>query len=124
MGCDPQATIMPQIHLEVETRVHGFVPSILESHTTEVGQSYASGPASVTYRGGFGRKAWGVPDVYQFFVEWGAEVTLAAVARWLYTKARGRVERMRINRREVRVDEDEILRVLREANPAAKGDGE
>ena len=115
---------MPQIHLEVETLAYGFVPSLLESDTAEVGQSYASGPASVTYKGGFGRKSFGVPDLSEFVIAWAASKPLDLIARWLYTKARGRVERMRINRREVRVDEDEILRVLREAHPEAEGDGE
>ena len=118
---------MPQVLLETETHGHAFVPSFLESDSIETGKAYSSGPAVVTYRGGYSRRAWGVPDISEFILTWAASKSAEVIAEWLYTKARGKVETMRINRREVRVEKEDILSVLREANATsdhAEADGE
>ena len=107
---------MSKILLEVEVRGHAFVPNLTESNTVVIGQAYPSGQVTVTVRDAYAQRTWGTPDLYQFVVEWGAEVSLGVVARWLYEKARAHVHTVRINRREVATDEDEILRVLQEAN--------
>ena len=117
---------MPRVLLEVEARGHTFMPALMESEIVQAEHPYRSGPAVVTWRSGDRRRAWGDFEVGQFVVEWASGESLTMVAGWLFAKAHGKVQRMWINRREVRVEEGDILGVLREANAdsdRAEGDG-
>ena len=115
---------MPQILLETETHGHAFILSFLESDSIETGKAYPSGPVLVTCTGGHRRRAWNVPDIAESIVAWAGTKSAEIIAAWLYTKARGKIETMRINGREVRVEKEDILSVLREANATSdRADG-
>ena len=70
------------------------------------------GNASLTASGIIGRKAFGLTETLEFVLTFGSGVTSGLVASWLYDKLKGKAASLRIERREVQIDNDEIKNIL------------
>lgn len=75
------------------------------------------GPAGTTvrYDGQTEFRGADIAPILEFVVQFGAGVTAALVADWIIAKFRGRAEKVKINRREVDLDDEgQVRRVVDE----------
>jgi hypothetical protein len=70
------------------------------------------GDATLTLKTMLMRKAFGLPETLELVLTFGSGVAGGVVANWLYGKLKGRNATLRIEEREVEIEEGEIRRVI------------
>jgi len=73
------------------------------------------GGATLTYKGGTIHETINYPETIIFILEnVVGPVTTGIVSNWLFGKITGRAKKLRIQKREVRIVKEEIIRVIEE----------
>jgi hypothetical protein len=70
--------------------------------------------SSLVWQSGPLRKAFGVPQVLHFILTYGKDVSAGVIANYVFSKINGRSTALRIDRKEVQLDQGQITRVLTE----------
>lgn len=106
------------MNVEIDTHDRQLVSELFESPSLSVGQQRSiPGGATVTYQGEVIRKAVGIPETIMLTVALGTGTSVVGslIANWLYDKLKGgRAVSLRIDRREVQIEDGEIKRVVEE----------
>lgn len=106
---------MKTIGIEIETRDGELVSDLMETSSPLIGQQKSiPGGATVTFKGTLFRKALDLPLTIQLSIGLATAVTASLIANWLSRKIKGRATTLRIDRREVQIEEGEIKRVIEE----------
>lgn len=104
------------MEIEIHTHDNKIVFDLLGKSRISVDDEVEiEGGFRIKYSGGFIRKSFGFPSIENFVVTFSSGVTAGLVANWLFNKLKDkRVEKLLIERIEVKVDEGEIKSVLTE----------
>lgn len=103
------------IDVEIETHNKRLGFELFETNSLQSGQEMKIGKdASIKYEGTFIRKAMGIPDIIQITLILASNTAASLAANWLYDKLKGKNIKVRIEREEIEVSPEGMLRVLRE----------
>lgn len=106
---------MKTIEIEIETHDGELVSDLMETSSPLIGQQKSiPGGAVVTFKGKLTRKALNLPLTIELAIALTSAVISGSIANWLSRKIKGRATTLRIDRREVQIEEGEIKRVIEE----------
>jgi hypothetical protein len=60
------------------------------------------------------RKAYGLPQILRYVLEYGSGVSAGILASYLYEKLKGRATVLRVDRQEIQIEQGEITRIITE----------
>lgn len=102
--------------IEIETHDRALDWALMGNPSSlSVGDQVAvPGGGALVWQGGMIRKAVGIPQVFEFLLTFGAGVSSSMIGTYLYERLKGRATTLRIDRREVMIEEGEITRVIEE----------
>lgn len=106
---------MTQVEIEAEGSIMFAWELLGKPESMSQDEAYDVEGVKVYYRGARESRGVDQPDVMNFLLGWAAGETLSYFAQHLATLGRETLERLRINGQEVPPEEEDILRVLREA---------
>ena len=87
----------------------------MDGSSLAVGQERSiPGEGILSFEGEQIRKAFGLPQTVELAISFGVGVSSSMVANWLYAKLKGRASRLRIDRREIEIEEGVIKRIIDE----------
>lgn len=106
------------MNIEIDTNDNNLAYELMNK-TIEDGVSLAKGEEiqinenfSVTYDGAIMQKVAEVPNTIQLIIAFGSGVASSYVGSWLYNKIHGKATGLRINHREIQIDEGEITKII------------
>ncbi|MCI0659101.1 MAG: hypothetical protein L0170_18765 [Acidobacteria bacterium] len=103
------------MRLEIDTHDRSLLFAIMEATSLSTGQrKVIPGVGTIVYGDQPIAKAFGLPQTIELVLTFGTGVTSGVVANWLFRRISGRAVSLRIERREVAIEEGKITRVIEE----------
>ena len=112
------------IEIEIETGDEQLLPDLLETTPARARPGFEKplpDGTVITLKDDVKRRAINLPpETITIALSLGTSLGINLVSTWLYEKLKGRVAKLHVNRREVRVTHDDIQRIIQEAIRAYK----
>ena len=104
------------VNLEIDTHDRQLAYDLTETSSFSAGQQKSiPGGATVTFKGMSVRKAFDVPNTIELVISFGkSAIAVGLAVKWLYDKIKGRATVIRIDRREIQIEEGKIKRIIEE----------
>lgn len=93
------------IKIEIDTYDKKLITDIMATNRFEQGiKNKIHEDVTIVYDGAIFRKSFDIPNTFMFIVNIASSIGASYFANWLYEKLKNKTEKMRINGKEVNID--------------------
>jgi len=104
------------MEIEIQTHDRSLVFDVLEKKSVSLNDEVEiPGNAKISYKGSLVLKSVGIPETVNFVLTFSSGVVASVVANWIYDKFKNKTEKIKINRREINLDKNEITKIIEES---------
>jgi hypothetical protein len=100
--------------MEIETKDVSLKNQLLRKRDAKRGDEINIGNASIRYEGMTIREGLDLPLIFNFSIEIGKLIVADVIARWILENLEGKQAKLRMERKEVQLEQGQITKVLEE----------